>query len=162
MAGLHANIDVRCNANRRVPGCVVVLFDFGPQPPPVVGVPSQADAWPMRKYEIERSTWEKESGGKPVDVGLNSIDATEYKLRDPRRWRTSVAATVDENVAEPKSAGQVVVNLVAASGVQLGGFWLADITTGTKYVVFSPDFVEWQRRSLPTHNTFSIRRSCHG
>jgi hypothetical protein len=124
------------------------VYDFGPQPPPVIGVPAQADARRMRRYEIERTAWERETGGKPVDCGLNGADAAEFKSRDPKRWRSSATAAVDETIAAPKSAGQIVVNFVAASGVQLGGYWLIDITTGTKYVVFSPDFIEWQSRDL--------------
>jgi hypothetical protein len=143
----HAELDVRRSVNRRVPGCVVVLFDFGPQPPKVLGVPAQTDARRLRKYEIERALWEKETGNKPVDCGFNSVDATEIRLREPARWRTSATATV-EDIAEPRSAGPVVINLVAQSGVQLGGFWLLDIVTGNKYVVFSPDYVEWQSRDL--------------
>jgi hypothetical protein len=104
----YADLDVRRNVNRRVPGCVVVLFDFGPQPPKVIGVPAQADAKRMRKYEVERAAWVKETGGKPVDVGLNSIDATEV-LRDGSRWRTSATAPEPVQV-QPRdiTAGQPI------------------------------------------------------
>jgi len=149
VAGLHANIDVRRNAMRRVPGCTVVLWDHGPQPPPMVGVPCQADARRMLRYKKDRATWENETRGKPIDCGFNSVDASEARLHDPKRWRTSATATADEIPAQQTTtAGPVVVNLVAASGggAAFGGFWLQDITTGTKYVVFSPDYIEWQSR----------------
>ena len=84
-------------------------------------------------------------------VALNSVDATEWRARDPKRY--SLTATgPDTQSAAPTSAGQVV-NLVAASGAQLGGFWLLDLASGNKYVVFSPDYIEWQsrdRRYQPT------------
>jgi len=93
--------------------------------------------------------------GKPVlifdlsdgsQIALNSVDAFEWRARDPKRYSLT-AKGPDMQSATPKSGGQVI-NLVAASGVQLGGFWLLDITTGNKYVVFSPDYVEWQSRDL--------------
>ena len=43
----------------------------------------------MHAYEKARAIWMKESGGKPIDVGLNSIEASEFKSRDPARWRSS-------------------------------------------------------------------------
>jgi hypothetical protein len=77
-------------------------------------------------------------------IHLNSCDASEWRARDPKRY--SLTAVLAPQI-EPKTttAGQVV-NLVAQSGVQLGGFWLINIATQTKYCVFSPDFVEWQSR----------------
>ena len=149
MAGLYADLDVRRNRSRRVDArSVIILYDFGPQAPKVIGAPSQADARRTHTYEKARAIWMKESGGKPIDVGFNGADAAEIRLRDPARWRTSPTATVEENIAEPKSTGQVVVDLVSASGggAQFGGYWLQDITTGAKYVVFSPDYIEWQSR----------------
>jgi hypothetical protein len=137
----YAELDVRRAVNRRVPGCVVVLFDFGPQPPKVVGVPAQADAKRMRKYEVDRAEWERETGGKPIELGLNSVDATEA-LRDGSRWRTS--ATAPAVVAEPRSVGPVVINLVdqAGGGAAFGGFWVQDVFSLTKYVLFSVDYTE--------------------
>src|SRR5262249_32297986 len=66
-------------------------------------------------------------------IALNGVDAFEWVLRDPARYsRTAVPAPQ----IKPKTTtpGQVI-DLVAASGVQLGGFWLLDITTQTKWVV---------------------------
>jgi hypothetical protein len=133
----YAELDVRRNVNRRVPGCTVVLIDFGPQPPKVI------DARRMRKYAVERAEWERETGNKPVDVGFNSVDASAAKLYDPRRWRASLTATVEESI-EPRSAGQVVIDFVsqAGGGAAFRGFWVQDITTGTKYVLFSVDYTE--------------------
>jgi hypothetical protein len=93
--------------------------------------------------------------GKPVviydltdgsQIALNGVDAFEWVSRDPRKYSLTA---VPAQQSEPKTTttGQVV-NLVAQSGAQLGGFWLLDITTQTKYCVFSPDFVEWQSRDL--------------
>jgi hypothetical protein len=98
----------------------------------------------MRKYAVERAEWERETGNKPVELGMSSVDAMEARARDGNRWRTSATAPVE--VAEPRSAGPVVVNLVAQSGVELGGFWLLNLISGNKYVVFSPDYVEFQSR----------------
>jgi hypothetical protein len=144
MSNYGDRIDVLKNRMRCVDvRAVVKLFDHGPQAPPAV------DAKRMRKYLIDRSAWEKETGGKPVAVSFNSIDAAEIRLRDGgKRWRRSATATVDENIAQPQSAGQVVIDLVSASGggAQFGGYWLLDITTQTKWIVFSPDYIEWQSR----------------
>jgi hypothetical protein len=145
MSSYYDRIDVLKNRARCVDvRSVVKLFDFGPQPPSVVGVPAQADARRLRKYEIERVAWESETGNKPVAVAFNSCDASEIRVRDGRRWRASATAPAEE--IEPRSTGSVVVNLVAQSGVALGGYWLLDITTGTKWVVFSCDRAEWLSR----------------
>jgi hypothetical protein len=80
-------------------------------------------------------------------VALNSADATEWRARDPGRYSLTAAAEMKPQLSEPKTTGQVI-NLVAATGAQLGGFWLLDAISGNKYIVFSPDFIEWQNRDL--------------
>jgi hypothetical protein len=145
VAGLHSALDVRRNVNRRVPGCVVVLFDFGPQPPPAVAVPNQYDAKRMRKYEVERAFWEKETGNKPVDVGLNSIDASEFKARDPKRWRTSATATVEETQVEPRGITGTLVNW-NTSGVMQACWLVYDLITNQTFVVDTASAREWIER----------------
>jgi hypothetical protein len=124
---------VRRAVNRRVPGCVVVLFDFGPQPP------TQADAKRTRKYEIERSEWERETGNKPVELGMNSVDAAAAKLYDPKRWRTSATATVDEAPSQ-QSAPPQFVYLGCGGQAALPCGRLFDLVTQETLVVFGVDY----------------------
>jgi hypothetical protein len=79
-------------------------------------------------------------------IALNSVDAFEWRVRDPARYSLT-AKGPDMQSATPKSGGQVF-NFAAATGAATGGFWLLDIVTGNKYVVTSPDYVEWQSRDL--------------
>jgi hypothetical protein len=82
----------------------------------------------------------------PQEIGLNSSDAMEWLSRDPKRY--SLTAVPAPQI-EPKAttAGQVV-NLVAAAGggAAFAGFWLLQISTQTKFIVFSPDYIEIQSR----------------
>ena len=79
-------------------------------------------------------------------IALNSADAFEWRARDPKRY--SLTAVPAQQSKPKTTTTSQVINLVAQSGVQLGGFWLLDITTQTKYCVFSPDYVEWRSRDL--------------
>jgi hypothetical protein len=128
----YSTLDVLKNRMRCVDvRAVKILYDFGPDKEP------------------ERSAWLRETGGKPQQLALNAgVEANEVLTRSRGRFRESLNAAVEENIAEPGSVGQVVVNLVAQSGAQLGGHWLLDIISGNKYVVFSPDYIEWQSRDL--------------
>jgi hypothetical protein len=128
----YSTLDVLKNRMRLVDArAVKILYDFGPDKEP------------------ERSRWVKETGGKPQQLALNAgVEANEVLTRSRGRFRESLTAKVEENIVEPRSAGPAVINLVAQSGVQLGGFWLLDLISGNKYVVFSPDFIEWQSRDL--------------
>jgi hypothetical protein len=140
---LHADIDVRLNVNRRLPGCVVVLFDFGPQPP------AQADARRMHKYQIDRVLWENETGNKPVELGMNSVDATAAKLYDPRRWRTSPTATAEDMEVQvgpqPRGITGTLVNW-NTSGVMQACWLVYDLITNQTFVVDTASAREWIER----------------
>ena len=91
--------------------------------------------------------------GKPVvifdltdgsQIALNGVDAFEWVSRDPRKY--SLTAVPAPQIEPKATTTSQVINLVAQSGVQLGGFWLINIASQVKYCVFSPDFVEWQSR----------------
>jgi hypothetical protein len=81
-------------------------------------------------------------------IALNGVDAFEWVSRDPRRYSFSAVPAPRIEPRATTTANPVVVNLVAQSGAQLGGFWLFDLISGNKYVVFSPDYIEWQSRDL--------------
>jgi hypothetical protein len=130
----YAELDVRRAVNRRVPGCVVVLFDFGPQPP------AQADAKRRRKYAIERAEWEKETGNKPVELGLNSVDASAAKLYDPRRWRTSPTASAEAQIEPRVVTGQVISMDPTAS---LQAWLIYDVISASHFLVPIIDARHW-------------------
>jgi hypothetical protein len=133
----YEDVDVQRQPYRRC-GPPVFVFDHGPVLPPS---PSRAE---MRAYQRDYDEWVRGTGGRPYKIALNSVDSREWLQRS--RGRYSRSATEREPVQiQPQTTGQVI-NLVAASGVALGGFWLLDLISGNKYVVFSPDFVDWQAR----------------
>jgi hypothetical protein len=136
------------NGAHREPG-VVVLFDFGPQPPPMAGVPDQADAKRMRKYAIERAEWERETGNKPVDVGFNSVDASAAKLYDPKRWRSSATATAEDMEVQvgpqPRGITGTLVNW-NTSGVMQACWLVYDLITNQTFVVDTASAREWIER----------------
>jgi hypothetical protein len=98
---------------------------------------------PMLRVGTPVVIYDLTDGGQ---IALNGVDAFEWVSRDPQKY-SFTAVPAQQREPKATTAGQVV-NLVAASGVQLGGFWLLDITTQTKWVVFSPDYIEWQSRDL--------------
>jgi hypothetical protein len=115
---------------------VQFVHDWGPVPP------SDTSRAAMRRYHEEREEWLQATGGKPYRIALNSVDA-QAALQHPRYSRS---ATEREPVQiQPQTTGQVVVDLVAQSGggAAFSGYWLLDITTGTKWVVFSCDRPAW-------------------
>jgi hypothetical protein len=134
----YEDVDVERQPYRRC-GPPVVIYDHGPQ------MPEAPNAAAKRRYLGERDEYLRASGGKPYRVVLNAVDAFEWCRRD-RRFSFSATA-LEPMQAQPRTTGQVI-NLVAATGAQLGGFWLLDLISGNKYVVFSPDYVEWQSRDL--------------
>ena len=92
----------------------------------------------MRQYHAEYEEWLRGTGGRPYRIALNSVDAR-AALMHPRYSRS---ATEREPVqVQPQTTGQVVVDLVAQAGggAAFAGYWLQDITTGIKWVVFSCD-----------------------
>jgi hypothetical protein len=134
------DIDVQhCPARRVGVQGTQIIYDHGPLPP------SEQSRAAMRRYHAEHEEWLRSTGGKPYRVALNSIDAQSWLAAD-RRYSRSATERAPVQV-QPQATGQVI-NLVAASGVQLGGFWLLDLVSGNKYVVFSPDYIEWQSRDL--------------
>jgi hypothetical protein len=80
-------------------------------------------------------------------VALNPVDAFEWLARDPKRY-SRTAAQAEQSEPKTTTAGQVVIDLVAAAGAgsAFAGFWLLDITTGTKWLTFSCDYTEWLAR----------------
>ena len=158
MAGLYADLDVRRNPARRVDvRSVVIVYDFGPQPPPMVAVPDQYDAKRMRKYEIERAAWVKETGGSPWAVALNSIEATEFTARDPKRWRSSPAAkddAMEKQVGpEPQGITGTLVNW-NTSGVMQACWLIYDLISNQTFVVPTVDAVEWLARDARYSRAF--------
>jgi hypothetical protein len=124
----YSTLDVLKNRMRCVDvRAVKILYDFGPDKEP------------------ERSRWVRETGGKPQQFALNAgVEANEVLTRSRGRFRESLTAAVEENIVQPQSAGPVVVNLVAQAGggAAFAGFWLIQISTQTKLVVFSVDYIE--------------------
>ena len=98
---------------------------------------------PMLRVGTPVVIYDLTDGGQ---IALNGVDAFEWVSRDPQKY-SFTAVPVQQSKPKAPAAGQVI-DLVAASGVQLGGFWLLDLISGNKYVVFSPDYVEWQSRDL--------------
>jgi hypothetical protein len=98
----------------------------------------------MRKYEIERAEWEKETGGKPVDCGFNSVDAMEARVRDGNRWRTSATATADEIPVQQTTIATPQFQYVGCGGqAALPCGHLSDLMNpGVTLVLFSVDFWE--------------------
>jgi hypothetical protein len=145
MSSYHDRIDVLKNRMRCVDvRSVVKLFDFGPQVPPVVGVPCQADARRMHAYEKARAQWVEETNGKPVAVNFNSCDASEAKLYDPKRWRTSATATADEIQPQQTTTTPQFVYIAGCGGqAALPCGHLSDLMNpGVTLVLFSVDFWE--------------------
>jgi hypothetical protein len=130
---------------------VVKLFDFGPQPPSVVGVPAQADARRMRAYEKASAQWVEETNGQPVAVNFNSCDASEAKLYDPKRWRTSATATTDEIPAQQTTTTPQFVYIAGCGGqAALPCGHLSDLLNpGVTLVLFSA-----RRRSQRSKTAF--------
>ena len=125
----YETLDVlKCRARCVDVRAVKILYDFGPEKEP------------------ERSRWLRETAGKPQQLALNAgVEANEVLNRSRGRFRESLTAAPAPQI-EPKTTGGQVINLVAASGAQLDGHWLLDIVTNNRYVVFRPDFIEWQSR----------------
>jgi hypothetical protein len=145
MGNYYDRIDVLKNRALSVDvRAVVKLFDFGPQPPPVVGVPARADARRMHAYEKARAQWVEETNGKPVAVALNSVDATEARLYDPKRWRSSATATADETPSQQTIAVPQFVYIAGCGGqAALPCGHLSDLMNpGVTLVAFSVDFWE--------------------
>jgi hypothetical protein len=129
----YSTLDVLKNRMRLIDArAVKILYDFGPDEEP------------------ERSRWLRETGGKPQQLALNAgVEANEVLTRSRGRFRESLAAVPAQQI-EPKAttAGQAVIDLVAAAGggAAFSGHWLLQISTQTKWIVFSPDYWEWQSR----------------
>jgi hypothetical protein len=134
----YEDIDVqRCPARRVGVQGTQVIWDHGPLPP---SEPSRAA---MRQYHAEHEEWLRATGGTPHKVSLNSADSQEWLQRS--RGRFSRSATEREPVQiQPQTTGQVVVDLVAQAGggAAFGGFWVQDVFSLTKYVLFSVDYTE--------------------
>jgi hypothetical protein len=111
---------------------------------PVAGVPAQADARRILRHKKERAEWERETGNKPVDCGFNSVDATEIRLREPARWRTSATATVEEIPAQQTTTTPQFVYIAGSGGQRaLPCGHLSDLLNpGVTLVLFSVDFWE--------------------
>jgi hypothetical protein len=130
----YSTLDVLKNRMRCVDvRAVKILYDFGPDKEP------------------ERSRWVRETGGKPQQLALNAgIEANEVLARSRGRFRESLASVGDDMQPQQRDTKNTVqvINLAAATGVALGGFWLLDIVSGVKYCVLSPDYTEFQKRDL--------------
>jgi hypothetical protein len=98
----------------------------------------------MRQYHAEYEEWFRESGGKPCRIALNSVDAREC-LRHRRYSRSPTEREPIMPQQRDTKNTATVINLVAQSGggAAFGGFWLLDLISGNKYVVFSCDRTEW-------------------
>jgi hypothetical protein len=134
----YEDIDVqRCPARRVGVQGTQIIYDHGPEKL----APSEQSRAAMRRYYEEYDDWFRGTGGKPYRVALNSVDAQEC-LRH-RRYSRSPTEREPMQV-QPQTTGQTI-NLVAASGggAAFAGFWLLDLISGNKYVVFSCDRTEW-------------------
>jgi hypothetical protein len=131
----YAELDVRRNVNRRVPGCVTLVFDHGPQRP------KATDVHRLRRYALDRAQWELETGNKPVELGLNSVDASAAKLYDPMRWRTSATAPAEKIPAQQTTTPQQFVYVGCGGQAALPCGHLSDLLNpGVTLVLFSVDF----------------------
>jgi len=103
----------------------------------------------MHAYEKARAIWMKESGGKPIDVGLNSIEASEFKSRDPASWRSSPTAkddAMEKQVGpEPQGITGTLVNW-NTSGVMQACWLVYDLITNQTFVVDTASAREWIER----------------
>jgi hypothetical protein len=88
--------------------------------------------------------WEKETGNKPVELGLNSVDASAAKLYDPMRWRTSATAPAEEIQAQPQTTTTPQFQYIGCGGqAALPCGHLSDLLNpGVTLVAFSVDFWE--------------------
>jgi hypothetical protein len=140
MSSHHDRIDVLKNRAlcADVRG-VRFVYDHGPVLP---SEPSRAE---MRTYLRDYDDWLRDTGGRPCRIALNNPDAQEAL----RHRRYSRSATEREPVqVQPQTTGQVVIDLVSASGggAQFGGYWLLEIPTQIRWIVFSCDKIEWLSR----------------
>jgi hypothetical protein len=139
-----SNYNDRIDVLKNRPRCVDVrgvqyVWDHGPV---LSSKPSRAE---MRTYLRDYNDWFRGTGGLPCRIALNNPDA-QAALRDRRYSRS---ATEREPVqVQPRTADQVVVDLVSASGggAQFEGHWLLEVPTQVRWIVFSCDKIEWLSR----------------
>jgi hypothetical protein len=140
MGARFEDIDVqRCPMRRVGVQGTQIIYDHGPLPP--LEPSSRAE---MRQYHVEHEEWLRGTGGRPYRIALNSVDAR-AALMHPRYSRSATEREPMQPQQRDTKNTATVINLVAQSGggAAFGGFWLLDLISGNKYVVFSCDRPAW-------------------
>jgi hypothetical protein len=93
----------------------------------------------------------------PQEIGLNSSDAVEWKLRDPKRYRDRLTSTGEEMEKQigpqPQAITGTLVNWNTSGVVQ--ACWLVyDLISNQTFVLPTVDAVEWISRDLRYSRAF--------